>query len=145
MPTVTQTLIDFALAPPLGVLNAHLDGNGPYGAGSHTLTTWDNAGSTSNVADTFGVLCQFNGAIPPFLGLTIGYDDGASIVMDEYNQRLLQLVAQHQLISGAWVVSQVADLFALPFLVRWQEALPGRVGLYVAPDLSVDLFYLLVA
>jgi len=145
MPSVTQGIIDFALSPPLGVLNAHLDGNGPYGPGSHTLTTWDNSGSTSNVADTFGVLIQFNGSIPPFLGLTIGYDDGASVVMDEYETRLLQVVAQHQLLSGAWVVSQIEDLFALPFLVRWAEALPGRVGLYVSPGINVDLFYLLVA
>jgi len=88
---------------------------------------------------------NFNGAIPPKLGLTIGYSDGALVVLDEYQDRLVQLVVQHQLISGAWVPTQVADLNALPTFVRWAEALPGRVGLYISPGIHIDLFYLLVA
>lgn len=145
MANVTQGLIDFALAPPIGVLNAHLDGFGPYGPGNHTLTTWQNAGVTSNVSDTFGLVMQFNGAIPPKLGLTLGYDDGALIVTDEFEMRLVQLVAQHQLLSGAWVVTQIEDIHVLPLTIRWAESLPGRVGLYIAPGINVDLFYLLVA
>lgn len=145
MPTISRGIIDFALAPPLGVLNAHLDGNGPYGAGNHSLTQWLNSGSLSNVSDTYGVVVQFNGAIPPHLGLTFGFDDGGTIQMDLFEHRLVQLVALHQLLSGTWVPSQVEELNALPFLIRWSEALPGKVGLYVAPNISVDLYYLLVA
>jgi hypothetical protein len=144
MGTVTQTLIDFALSPPIGVLNAHLDGAGPYGPGNHILTTWDNSGTTSDVNDTFGVVVQFNGAIPPELGLRIGFDDGGLVVLDEFADRLVQLVVLHQLLSGAWVATQVEDLHSLPFMVRWSEALPGKLGLYVLPHVSVDLFYLLV-
>jgi hypothetical protein len=145
MPNIAQGLIDFAFSPPVGVLNTHLDGNGPYGPGNHTLTQWLNSGVLSNVSDTFGLYVNFNGAIPPKLGLTIGYSDGALVVLDEYQDRLVQLVVQHQLISGAWVPTQVADLNALPTFVRWAEALPGRVGLYIAPGIHIDLFYLLVA
>jgi len=145
MANITQGLIDFALAPPLGVMNPHLDGNGPYGAGNHTLTTWLNSGVLSSVANTFGLVMNFNGAIPSKLGLTIGYTDGALIVTDEYEMRLVQLVVQHQLLGGTWVVSQIEDIFVLPLTIRWTEALPGRVGLYIAPGIHVDLFYLLVA
>jgi hypothetical protein len=145
MPSVTQGLIDFALAPPIGVMNDHLDGNGPYGSGNHTLTTWDNSGSASLVSDTFGVVVNFNGAIPPKLGLKIGYTDGGLIVADQFDMRLLQLVVQHQLLSGAWVITQIENIDILPITLRWAEALPGRIGLYVAPGIAVDLFYLLVA
>lgn len=126
-------------------MNVHLDGNGPYGPGNHVLSTWLNGASLSNVSDTFGVVVQFNGAIPPKLGLVIGFDDGGTVNLDEFQLRLVQLVALHQLLSGTWVPSQVVDLHALPFMIRWAEALPGRVGLYVSPGISVDLYYLLVA
>lgn len=145
MPTISQGIIDFALSPPIGVMNLHLDGAGPYGPGSHTLTTWLNSGVLTNVSDTYGVMVQFNGSIPPFLGLNIGYSDGALIVADEFVNRLCQVVVQHQTLSGAWVVTQLSDLNVLPFAMRWEEALPGRVGLYVAPHINVDLFYFRVA
>ena len=145
MPTIPQGLIDFAFSPPIGVMNTHLDSNGPYGVGNHTLTTWLDGVTTRNVSDTFGLYINFNGAIPPKLGLTVGYTDGALVVMDEYDLRIVQVVVQHQLLSGAWAPTQVEDLHSLPFVFRWVEALPGRVGLYVSPGLHVDLFYLLVA
>lgn len=145
MPTVPQSLIDFATSPPIGVLNTHLDGNGPYSSGSHTLTTWLDIATTRNVSDTYGVQIQFNGAIPPKLGLRPGYDDGSLVVMDEFDMRLVQLVVQHQYLSGVWAVTQLEDIHALPLVFRWTEALPGRIGLYVSPLIAVDLFYLLVA
>jgi len=145
MASVTQGIIDFALAPPIGVMNTHLDGNGPYASGNHTNTTWLNSGVLSTVANTFGMLVNFNGSIPPKLGLTVGYSDGGLVVEDVYESRLLQVVIQHQLLSGVWVPTQVEEIFSLPFVMRWVEALPGRVGLYIAPGIAVDLFYLLVA
>jgi hypothetical protein len=142
MPSV-QTLIDFALSPPLGVLNPHLDTNGPYGPGNHSLTQWNDSGVLKNVSDTFGVYANFNGAIPPKLGLTLGYTDGGLIVADEFELRLVQIVALHQFLGGAWTISQVESVHVLPITVRWSEALPGKVGLYVLPGIAVDLFYLL--
>lgn len=144
MVSLPQGIIDFATAPPIGVLNDHLDSAGPYGAGQHTLTTWINGGVLSTVSDTYGVRLNFNGAIPPYLGRTLGYDDGGLIVMDEYQNRLVQLVVQHQFLSGVWTVTQLEDIFTMPLTFRWSEALPGRIGLYVAPSIAVDLFYLLV-
>lgn len=126
-------------------MNVHLDLAGPYGSGSHTLTTWDNAGVTTAVSDTYGVMVQFNGAIPPKLGLQPGYSDGVLIDADVFEARIAQLVIQHQTLSGAWLITQLVDLFVLPFTIRWSEALPGRVGLFVSPFVAVDLFYLRVA
>jgi len=145
MPSITTGIIDFALSPPIGLMNTHLDAAGPYGPGNHTNTTWLDGVTLRNVNDTFGVQLQFNGVIPSKLGLTIGYDDGVNVVMDEFDMRLVQLVVQHQLLSGVWVVTQLEDVHAMPLVIRWAEALPGRVGLYVAPGIHVDLFYLLVA
>lgn len=127
-------------------MNVHLDTAGPYTSGSHTLTTWLPAGGPlANVSDTYGVMAQFNGAIPPKLGLQPGYSDGALIDADVFESRIAQLVVQHQTLSGAWLITQLVDLFILPFTVRWQEALPGRIGLFVSPFVAVDLFYLRVA
>jgi len=144
--SIAQGIIDYAFSPPTGVLNTHLDTAGPYGPGNHTLTTWLPAGGPAQpVANTFGVLLQFNGAIPPRLGLQLGYDDGGLIVTDKFDLTLVQLVVQHQFLSGAWVVTQLEDVHILPSSRRWVEALPGRVGLHVLPGIAVDLFYLRVA
>jgi len=143
--TLPQGIIDFAFSPPIGVLNPHLDTAGPYGSGNHTLTTWTPSGFPAQpVANTYGVMVQFNGAIPPKLGLIPGYDDGALIVTDFYEFRLVQLVVQHQFLGGAWTVTQIEQLHVLPFTIRWQEATPGRVGLFVLAGIQVDLFYLQV-
>lgn len=136
-------IIDFAFSPPIGVLNPFLDGNGPFGAGQHTLTTWLDGAVSKSVANTFGVQINFNGAIPPQLGLVPGYDDGGLVVTDEFDIRLVQIVALHQFLSGAWTVTQVESVHMLPLTIRWEEALPGKIGLYVAPYISVDLWFLL--
>jgi hypothetical protein len=141
--TLPQALIDYAFSPPLGNLNPHLDTAGPYAGGIHTLPTWTPAGfAPQPIADTFGVEVQFNGAIPPHLGLTLGYSDGGVIVTDVFDLTLVQLVVQHQFLGGAWAVTQLLDIHVLPTFMRWAEALPGRLGLRVLPGISVDLFYL---
>jgi hypothetical protein len=135
-------IIDFATSPPVGILTPRLDHNGPFGPGNHMFTSWDDNGTSRNVSDTYGVIVQFNGAIPPKLGLVPGFDDGGLIVADEFDMRLVQLVAMHQLLTGPWAITQLDDLHVLPFMLRWAEALPGRVGIYVLPGIAVDLFYL---
>lgn len=136
-------IIDFAFSPPIGILNPFLDGNGPYGFGQHSLTTWLDGATTRNVSNTFGVQLQFNGAIAPELGLVPGFDDGGLIVADTFDMRLVQVVALHQYLSGAWTITQIEDIHVLPLTIRWQEALPGKLGLYVSPTVAVDLFFLL--
>lgn len=127
---------------PIGFLTPALDGNGPYGAGNHVLDTWSDAGTTRNVSDTFGLLVMPNGAIAPKLGRTIGFDDGGVVDMEKFEDRIVQVVALHQALSGAWLPTQVHEVFYAPWLTRWFEALPGRIGLYVHPSWSIDLFYL---
>jgi hypothetical protein len=127
---------------PLGLLTNSLDLDGPYAAGNHTLTQWNDGGVIRNVSDTFGVIVQINGAIAPKLGLQVGYSDGVAVDLDTFDQRITQIAIQHQLVTGAWVADQVVDVFYAPFLMRWAEDLPGRVGLYVSPTWHVDLLYL---
>jgi hypothetical protein len=140
--SATVGIIQGLQAVPIGLLQTKLDGNGPYAAGNHTLTTWKDGGVIRNVSDTFGVVVQINGAIAQFLGRTVGYDDGVVVNTDEYEDRIVQVVQMHQDLSGAWLVTQLLDIFYAPFMARWSEDLPGRVGLYVSPTWSVDLFYL---
>jgi hypothetical protein len=145
MPT-TAGIIDFALHPPLGLLTNKRDVTGPY-SGDNLLTTWNDSGTIRNVSDTFGVLVIVDGAIPPKLGLTLGCSMGGSSIFegDEYQQRLAQVVVQHQLfpvVFGGWVTTQIVDTHSLATLILWQEALPGRIGLRTLPGISMDLQYL---
>lgn len=128
---------------PIGVLDTALDAAGPYGPGSHSLTTWSQGGTIRNVSDTFGVVAQINGAVALKLGLTPGYDDGASIQLDEYQIRPLQIAQLFQTRSGVWVPVFVSDVPRFPYLVRWAEDQPGKIGLYVSPTWHVDLYYLI--
>jgi len=136
------SVIQALTALPIGVLTPALDGNGPYGPGNHALTSWLDGATSRNVSDTYGVVIQVNGAIAPKLGLTVGFDDGGTVVLDEFDMRIVQLAVLHQANTGVWVATQVVDCFYVPILTRWAEDLPGKIGLYVSPTWSVDLYYL---
>jgi len=139
-------IIDTAIHPPLGILAAHIDTNGPYPAGSHTLDVWNNSGSVRGINESFGCIAVLDGVIPPELGQTIGWDGGGGPIFDgvSYALRMLQIVMQHQLLSGQFVNTQVDDQFTTAEVHLWREAIPGRMGLYVAPMLSFNLFFLTV-
>ena len=139
---VTIGVIDVIQNLPIGVLTPLLDGNGPYSAGNHIISTWNDSGTTRNVSDSFGVIVQINGAIASKLGRTIGFDDGAAVNLDVFEDRITQLAALHQMLGGAWIATQVSDVVYAPALFRWVEALPGRIGLYVSPTWAVDLYFL---
>jgi hypothetical protein len=138
----TVGIIQTAAELPIGVLKTKLDANGPYAFGSHTLTTWQDGALTRSVSDTWGVVVQVNGAIAPELGKVLGYDDGVVVNADEFETRIVQVVQMHQDLSGAWLITRLADCFWAPQMIRWSEDLPGRIGLYVSPTWSVDLFFL---
>jgi hypothetical protein len=140
MPSVS--IIDTLTGLPLGVLTPSVDTLGPYGPGNHRLTQWRDGATTRNVSDTFGVVVQISGAIAPQLGRAPGFDDGGSVNLQTYHQRITQLATLHQLLGGAWVPTQTIDIYYAPQLVRWVESLPGVIGLYVGPTWSVDLYYL---
>ncbi|SRR6266704_983590 len=136
-------IIDVIEHLPIGVLQPRLDTNGPYGVGSHSLTSWSDSGSIKSVSDTFGVVVQIYGAIAPKLGRIPGFSDTSAVDLELYEFRIAQLAVLHQLFGGAWVPTQVEDVFYAPQLFRWVESLPGMVGLYVSPVWQVDLFFLL--
>lgn len=139
-------LIDFLLHPPVGALVPKLDGLGPY-AGLVTLTEWSRTlgpiFTRLPINVTYGVIVQLAGAIPAGWGYTAGWvsADGQSDT-SSYTPRLGQLVVQHQFLTGSWVTTQVVEVVSFPQLILWNEALPGRLGLLVAPHISLDLFYL---
>jgi len=142
-------LIDFYLHPPIGLLEPQLDFFGPY-SGQNTRTEWSSTAgpifTPVPVSATYGVQLQLNGAIPSGWGLTNGWvsDDGQ---YDEsiYQPPLAQLVVQHRFPNGAWITTQVQWIETFPTVVLWAVSLPGRLGLYVAPRLTFDLFYLVQA
>ncbi len=144
---VPSSVIDFFVHPTIGQLTNHLDGNGPYGPGDHLLTTWSDGGVSTPVANSFGVLVIVNGAIPPKLGYAFGASMGGATPFDgtEYQDRMLQVVVQHQLLLGlgGWITSQLVDIYSAAQLVMWEQLLPGRLGLYVAPGLHFDLQFLI--
>ena len=143
---VPSGIIDQFLHPPVGALTNKLDGNGPYGPGSHTITSWDDSGTTRAVGNTFGCLAIAYGTIPLEWGYTLGWEDPISLAGGiHYEGRLLQVVVQHQLLLGlgGWVDTQIWDLDRAFNLLLWEHAFPGRIGLYVAPGWSFDLQFLM--
>lgn len=139
-------VIDQFLHPPVGTLTNKLDANGPFGAGSHTLSTWSDAGVSKDVSNTFGCIAIANGAIPIEWGLTLGWNDPVTAAGGTYYEgRVLQVVVQHQLLLGlgGYIDTQTFDLNRAFNVMLWEEAFPGRIGLYVAPGWSFDLQFLL--
>lgn len=148
MPDVNVGVIEQFLHPPIGVLAGHLDYRGPY-SGLVTNTIWSSTAgpvfTDHSVTDTFGVMVNIDGAIPAGWGFTYGWVSPDALYDESwYDQRICQLVVQHQFLSGAWISTQVVNVHSFPTVVLWEVALPGRIGLLVAPGLAVDLSYLLV-
>lgn len=135
-------IIDVINNLPIGILTPVLDTDGPYSGGINTITTWHAGAVLHNVNDTFGVIVQINGAIAPELGRVLGYDDGGAVNLDVYDMRLTQVAVLHQMFGGAWIPTQSLDVHYAPYLIRWVEAAPGKLGLYVSPTWSVDLYFL---
>ena len=148
MPSVDVGVVSQFLHPPIGLLGVHLDYNGPY-TGLQTLTQWGSTpGPTiiqQSVSNTFGVQVNIDGAIPSGWGFTYGWVSSDGLYDEStYDQRICQLVVQHQFVSGSWISTQIAEIHSFPTVVMWQTAIPGRIGLLVAPGLAVDLSFLLV-
>lgn len=147
--TAPTGVIDQFLHPPVGVLTNYLDGYGPY-SGNQTLTQWSSTAgpvfTPQDVRITFGCFVQLNGTIPAGYGTVLGWNDSSGLYSEDvYENRLLQFVVQHQLLTtGAWVTTQIEDIHSFPHAILWNVALPGRIGLLVAPGLAFDLHYLVV-
>lgn len=140
MPTV-QGIIDFALSPPLGSLTPHLDTSGPFAAGNHQITQF--SGSVP-VADTFGLLVRMS-SLNAFAGYTDGFVSLDGLIDGNvYDNWLCQIGVQHQMLGGAWALTQLENVLNVFVPILWHVALPGRLGLYVPPLNAVDLYYLRV-
>lgn len=148
MPTTSTGIIDILFGPGLSKMSSFLDENGPY-TGSVTLEHFHltTSGGTADwlTSQSFGVLVQLNGPISPGLKFVPGYvSDDTLIDQAFWFTRLYQIVVQHQLGDGSWVVTQVVDGHTFPRFVLWEEALPGRIGVHTIPGISVDLFALML-
>lgn len=146
MSPIGTGLIDFLLHPPLGLMNPRLDYLGPY-SGNVTLTQYSVTPGPvfeyHQVRDSYGILVQLNGPIPTKWGYEIGwYSDDGQYDESQFWPPLAQIVIQHQFLGGAWVTSQMDVVRSFPQLVLWQQSLPGRVGLSIAPGITLDIFYL---
>lgn len=143
-------IVDSILHPPLSLLRQVLDTAGPYGPGSSTRNTFTTDGTwilpagTYGVAGTYGIFWALNGAIPPTLGTLDGWVDPVGSIADavRYDERLAQIVVQHTLLSGAQVNTQVVDVHYQAGGFTFDLALPSRIGIWVAPPLALDIFYL---
>jgi hypothetical protein len=153
MPTITD-VIDAVATPPLASLQQVLDTGGPYGPGSHYLQNFTTNGAfllpagTYGISGTYGVLTSINGAIPPQLGFSFGFNDATLVSSgDEYHQRFVQVCLLHQLpITGAFIITETHDVNLVQQLFLWPSLIgsAARLGLYVAPGIHIDLFYLCV-
>jgi len=153
---VTTGIIDALATPPIAALQQVLDTNGPYGAGSHTISTFHTNGAfllpagNYPISGTYGVLLVVNGAIPAGISRFPGWvGPGGTTTEDasHYATRICQLIVQHQLpITGAQVTTDERDMFELSMLALWQGLVdaPNRVGLFVAPNFSVDAYFMCV-
>lgn len=144
MPDIARGIIDFFTSPPIENLDPALDENGPFTAGSHTFELWRHDGVNRSVLDTYGVYISFSGIIPQQLGMVLGYDDGFNLIQHRYWLRLAQVVQQSRLASGAWIPTDVIDIYRLPYVLRWTQSQPTRIGLHVLPSVQVDMYYLVV-
>lgn len=153
MPAVTS-IIDGVTTPPLATLQQVLDTNGPYGAGSHLLSSFHTGGAfllpagTYDIGGSYGVVVQVEGAVPPQAGFTEGFNDGSVVGSgDRYNRRIAQICLLHQLpISGAWVITEQHDQYGPQALYLWNINLgsPAKLGLFVSPGWHVDLYFMAV-
>ncbi len=153
---VSTSIIDTIASPPIAALQQVLDTGGPYGPGSHTLPNFATNGAfllpagVYPIAGTYGVLIVVNGAIPGGISRFPGWiGPGGSLTEDgtHYATRICQLMVQHQLpITGAQITTDERNMFEISMLTLWQGIIdaPNRIGIHVAPNFAVDLFYMCV-
>jgi hypothetical protein len=133
------SLVDYLLAPPLGVLEPVLDTRSPWLEGSHSIsTTYDG----TPVADTFGCIIAATG-IPIGWGYDVGYKDvSEGLDARRFVPFYCQLVTVHRLFDGSPVFSQVVYIDQGISVITWDVALPSLVGLYLQPGWEIDLYWL---
>lgn len=155
MPTVTD-IIDTVASPPLASLQQVLDTNGPFTAGHYKFSTFATTGGfllpagSYSISGTYGAIVQVHGTIPPRAGYKKGWVDPAGVVFasgEVYQDLIAQLNLLHFLpITGAGIITETHDIHKLQETFLWPALLgsAANIGLYVAPNWTVDVFYLCV-
>ena len=150
---VSTSVGSVIIGPPIALLRPVLDENGPFTAGSHTITDFLTTvahgvlpAGTWPIGGTYGVLVQPNGVIPTAWGSTVGYDSGGAIG-DEgvvFENRFAQVVVMHQAIGGAFVTVLQQDCRLLQTYIPTPFVPLGgdRIGLHVSAGVAVDLFFM---
>jgi len=144
----TIGLIEFLFHAPIGFCIPVLDYYGPYSGNFQVEQFSETPGPIYTPRDvnlTQGVEVQLNGPIPLGWGHTVGWaSTGGELQMDEYIPPLGVLHVYHQFSNGAHVVTQTVVIETLPTVIQWAVARPKGVGVLVAPNIALDLMFLMI-
>jgi len=153
MPTVTD-IIDSITTPPLAALQQVRDTNGPFGPGNYKFDHFHTDGAfilpagNYSLSTTYGVICQVSGSIPARAGFKKGWVDPLGVIFasgEIYQDLIAQVVLLHFLpVTGAGMITEQHDIHQLQESFLWPALLgsAANVGLYVAPNWNVEMFYL---
>lgn len=139
-------IIDSFVRPGFDKLATYRDYLGPY-TGNNTLTQWsETAGpifTRWSVSSSFGVVVNPEGPIPTGWGFREGWsDDATAHVCVQWTPPFGRLYVQTQLANGFYLTTSIVTLDVFPCMVTWVDAPAARLGLWVAPNISLELFYL---
>lgn len=132
MPDVNVGVIQQFLHPPIGLCQLSLLAGGPYGAGDYTLTR----PSGPLQVDAFGLLYSVV-LEDAHVGIRYG-------ILDYFDERVVQLIVHHRMLSGETVITQSLEGYADSGLMMFIEALPFEVLARVGIGFSVDFYWVLL-
>lgn len=128
-------IIDLYFHPALGVLNAQLSPLAPF-EGDETLTQPD----LTPGRVCYGVVVEVTD-IPIELGRVIGWTSSDGVPYGyEWPEGLVQVVVQHQLLSGDYVTTQQEWVNGEVGLVLFDVSLPARVGFHGTPGVVFNVY-----
>jgi len=128
MPSVAIPIIDQLVYPSLGMLSRVALPANPY-SGFVSLTPPQNP----LVALTYGLTLTID-SVPTEWSRTFGSPD-------EY-QQLAQVASNYTDLTGHQVIQQVEHMTWEPWCYRWAEPLPGIVTVYIAPFVTLNLYWM---
>jgi hypothetical protein len=139
-------IIDSFVRPGFDKLGTYHDYLGPY-SGNNTITQWSETPgpvfTNWNVASSFGVVVNPVGAIPEGWGYRNGWvDEPTAHNCVQWEPPFGKLYVQTRLANGFYLTTSIVTLDVFPHMEVWIDAPAARLGLYVAPNIALDLFFL---
>ncbi len=138
MTSITTSVVQTLTSPPLNL--CQLLPAGYDIADQGTMDRPDTLGlgpaSFSVGVAAFGIAWNFT-TIAPGMGRRLGY-------IEQYEDRLLQLVVEHRFGDGTVVVTQVHEAFTPYGFVFFNVLYPLRVGYSIFPGCLTGLYWILV-